>query len=140
MMTLLVATAMVLQIGPSNIDAARTDLAFTRSVEEFVIAAAPGHQPPEPFRSFLVQLGAPSWREREVASRELQGASAMDQRWLFWGRRNSDLEVRLRSNAVLRRLNPCTTCKGSGNSKNWELWPCWDCQGTATAWPWSMWD
>ncbi len=38
----------------------------------------------------------------------------MDQRWLFWGRRHPDPEVRLRSNAILRRLNPCSTCKGTG--------------------------
>ncbi len=132
--------SLVAQISPSADEVARGDLEFVRSVEEFVIAVRPGPGPPEPYRGLIERLGDSCWRERENASRQLETASAVDQRWLFWGRLHADPEVRLRSNAILRRLNPCTTCKGSGNSKNWELWPCWDCQGTATAWPWSMWD
>ena len=139
-MVSILATALVVQISPFANEAARGDLEFVRGVEEFVIAAEPGKVPPEPYRGLIERLGNPSWREREAASKGLQAASAVDQRWLFWGRRHPDPEVRLRSNAILRRLNPCQTCRGTGQSKNWDLWPCWDCQGTTTAWPWSMWD
>jgi hypothetical protein len=136
----ILAAALAVQFSPSANEAARGDLEFARGVEEFVIAARPGTRPPEPYCRLIERLGDSSWRERETASRELEAASVADQRWLFWGRRHPDPEVRCRSNAILRRLNPCSTCKGTGDSKNWELWPCWDCQGTATAWPWSMWD
>ena len=105
------------------------------------MAAVPGAgHLPSPIRGLIERLGDSSWREREAASRQLQAEAMSDQRWLFWGRRHPDLEVRLRSNAILRRLNPCSTCKGTGQSKNWDAWPCWDCNGTAAAWPWSMWD
>jgi hypothetical protein len=139
-MVLILAATLAAQSSPSSNEAARGDLEFARGVEEFVIAAAPGGSPPEPYRGLIDRLGDSSWRERDAASRQLQAASMTDQRWLFWGRRHLDLEVRLRSNAILRRLNPCSTCKGTGQSKNWDAWPCWDCNGHATAWPWSMWD
>jgi len=142
--SLILITALLTQYpepAPRSVnDVARSDLEFTRAVEEFVLSSGQGQGPPEPYRGLIERLGDPSWRERDAATKGLQEASATDQRWLFWGRRHPDPEVRLRSNTILRRLNPCSTCKGSGNSKNWELWPCWDCQGTATAWPWSMWD
>ncbi len=139
-MITILAAAMAAQYSPSATDAARGDLEFIRGVEAFVLAAGAGQGHPEPFRGLIERLGDPSWRERDAATKGLAMASATDRRWLFWGRRHPDPEVRLRSNAILRRLNPCSSCKGSGNSKNWETWPCWDCQGTATAWPWSMWD
>jgi hypothetical protein len=139
-MVSILAVSLAAQFSTSADQAALGDLAFVRGVEEFVLAAEPGRRPPEPYRGLIERLGDPLWREREAASKGLQAVSAVDQRWLFWGRRHADPEVRLRSNAILRRLNPCPTCKGAGNSKNWELWPCSDCQGTATAWPWSMWD
>ncbi len=139
-MVLILVVSLVAQFSPSTNEIARGDLEFVRGVEEFVIAARPGQGPPEPYRGLIEQLGDSSWRKREAASKRLQAESVVDQRWLFWGRVHRDPEVRVRSNAILRRLNHCTTCKGTGNSKNWELWPCWDCQGTATAWPWSMWD
>jgi hypothetical protein len=136
----ILAFCLAAQVSPTAHEGTRRDLEFMRGVEEFVIASEPRQAPPEPYRGLIERLGDPSWREREAASKELQTASAQDQRWLFWGRRHADLEARLRSNAILRRLNPCSTCKGSGNSKNWEAWPCWECDGTATAWPWSIWD
>ena len=139
-MVSILAAALAVQFSPSANETARGDLEFVRGVEEFVIAAEPSRRPPEPYRGLIERLGSERWREREDASQGLQAAATADQRWLFWGRCHPDLEVRLRANAILRRLNPCSTCKGSGNSKNWDLWPCWDCQGTATAWPWSMWD
>jgi hypothetical protein len=139
-MVTILAIGLLAQSSASDAATLRNDLEFVRGVEEFVIAAAPGRRPPEPYRELIERLGDPSWPEREAASRELCATSAYDQRWLFWGRLHRDLEVRVRCNAILRRLNPCPACHGAGNSKNWELWPCWDCQGTATAWPWSMWD
>jgi hypothetical protein len=139
-LNLILSLTLIGQFSPSANEVARTDLEFARGVEEFVIATEPGEAPPEPFRGLIARLGDSSWRERDAASRGLLAASAPDQRWLFWGRRHADPEVRLRSNAILRRLNPCPTCKGSGNSRNWEPWPCWDCSGAGTAWPWSMWD
>ena len=139
-MVSILAVSLAVQYSPSADLPAFADLAFVRGVEEFVITAEPGWRPPEPYRGLIERLGGSSWREREAASKGLQEVSAVDQRWLFWARRHADPEVRLRSNAILRRLNRCPTCSGSGNSKSWELWPCSDCQGTATAWPWSMWD
>jgi hypothetical protein len=139
-MVSILAVSLAAQFSTAADQVALGDLTFVRGVEEFVIAAEPGRRPPEPYRGLIERLGDPSWREREAASKGLQEVSAVDHRWLFWGRRHADPEVRLRSNTILRRLNPCPTCKGAGNSKNWELWPCSDCQGTATAWPWSMWD
>jgi hypothetical protein len=136
----ILAVTLVAQLSPSADQAVADDLVFVRGVEEFVIASAPSRRPPEPYVGLIERLGAPSWREREAASRELQEMSALDQRWLFWGRGHADPEVRLRSNTTLRRLNPCPACKGTGSSRNWELWPCSDCQGAATAWPWSTWD
>lgn len=136
----MLAVGLVAQLWPSAGEVTRDDLTFARAVEEFVIASGPDRGPPEPYRGLIERLGAPSWHDREAASAALRGASAADPRWLFWGRHHPDLEVRLRSNTILRRLYPCPACKGDGSSKNWGLWPCWDCQGTATAWPWSIWD
>ncbi len=124
----------------SDGEAIRDDLVLARAVEEFVIDARPDRGPPEPYRGLIDRLGAPVWRDREEASEAMRAASVGDPRWLFWGRRHSDPEVRLRSNAILRRLYPCQACKGYGRSRNWDSWACWDCQGTATAWPWSIWD
>lgn len=120
----------------------RTDLEFGRGVEEFAMAVVsdPTRAVPEPIRGLMVRLGDRSWRRRDIATRELQVAAASDPRWLFWGRHDPDPEVRLRCNAVLRRLHPCRGCRGTGQSRNWDAWPCWDCDGTATAWPYSMWD
>jgi hypothetical protein len=139
-MVSILAVSLVVQFSPSTNEIARGDLEFIRGVEEFVIAARPGQRPPEPYRGLIERLGDPSWREREAASQRLEAASAMDQRWLFWGRIHPDPEVRVRANAILRRLNPCTTCKGSGNSKNSDLWPCWDCQGVGKYWARSAWE
>jgi hypothetical protein len=139
-MVSILAISLVAQVSPSTSEVARGDLEFVRAVEEFVIAARPGQRPPEPYRKLIERLGDSSWREREAASKQLEAASAVDQRWLFWGRRHPDPEVRCRSNALLRRLNLCPTCKGTGQSKNWDEWPCSDCSGCRSSWPYSMWD
>jgi hypothetical protein len=120
------------------VGATRNDLMFMAAVEEFAAAS-----PPDPCDRLIAALGRSEWRERDAASRGLEStmlANPGDARWLFRGRRHSDPEVGLRCNVILRRLNPCSTCKGDGKSKNWELHPCWDCDGAGTNWPFSMWD
>jgi hypothetical protein len=136
---LLLAVTLLAQSSPAPPPAV-INLAFASGVEDFVIAASPGHRPPEPYRSLFDRLGSPLWAEREAASKRLEVLSADDQRWLLWGRRSRDPEVVMRCNAILRRLNPCPNCKGSGESKNWYEYPCSDCLGIGTVWLWSPWD
>lgn len=142
-MHLILAFALVGQFSNSANEIGRGDLTFAAAVESFVVAAKPGAKPPEPYLSMIERMGGGCWSCREGATRRLERtvkASMADQRWLFWGRRHLDLEVRLRSNSILFRLNPCSTCKGTRQSKNWDAWPCWDCNGSGTAWPYTIWD
>lgn len=141
-MGVIVALCLLGQSSAADVPRDRTDLEFARGVEEFAMASAldPARAIPEPFHGLIAGLGDPSWPRRDAAARRLQDAAASDPRWLFWGRHDPDPEVRLRCNAVLRRLYPCRGCQGTGQSRNWGAWPCWDCAGTATAWPYSMWD
>lgn len=138
----IVSLCLLGQSSAAEVPRDRADLEFARCVEEFAMALAPdpARAIPEPFRGLIARLGDPSWCRRDAATRRLQEMAASDPRWLFWGRHDPDPEVRLRCNAVLRRLYPCRGCRGTGQSRNWDAWPCWDCGGTATAWPFSMWD
>lgn len=68
-MALILAATLAAQSSPSAIEAARGDLEFARGVEEFVIAAAPGGSPPEPYRGLIDRLGGSSWRGRDADSR-----------------------------------------------------------------------
>jgi len=115
------------------------DLDFAMAVEEAVMAV-PGTAAPAPYQSLIERLGSSCYQCRENASRRLQAVSRYDQRWLFWGRKHPDPEVRLRSNAILRRINPCPSCGGCGESRNYRGYPCWDCQGLGSVWPRSIWD
>lgn len=118
--------------------ATRADLEMTAAVEDFARA-----DPPAPIAAMIGRLGSARWPDRDAASEALESAmraNPADARWLFRGRRDPDPEIRLRCNAILRRLAPCPSCRGSGASRNWPEWACSDCQGAATAWPWSMWD
>ena len=115
------------------------DLDFTRAVEESVMAAT-DESPPDPFRMLIRTLGSEDYRCREAASRLLEAASKDDQRWLFWGRKYRDPEIRLRCNSIIRRLNPCPSCNGTGISKYNDASGCWDCAGWKTIWLWSPWD
>lgn len=115
------------------------DLEFLMAVEETVIAE-PGTAAPEPYRGLIERLGSDCYHCREIASRRLKEASYFDPRWLFWGRHSRDPEVRLRSNTIIRRLNPCPSCGGSGASRHYREDPCWDCQGIGSVWCWSAWD
>ena len=120
---------------PTTLD----DLEFTMAVEESVMAE-PATAPPDPYKVLIERLGEPCYHCREIVSREFQAASRFDQRWLFWGRKHRDPEVRLRSNSILCRINPCSSCGGSGESRHYPGYPCWDCQGLRTIWLWSFWD
>ena len=115
------------------------DLEFSMAVEAS-IQAERGTAPPEPYAGLIARLGSECWTCREIASRKLQRLSADDQRWLFWGRASRDLEIRLRCNVILRKLNPCPSCDGTGESKNYSGYPCFDCDGLKTIWLWSPWD
>lgn len=139
-MLLALAAAIAIQMPPEDFAWIRADLAAAWATEEFVLSARPHANPPEPFRGLMVRMGNPGWRTRDAASKEMASASRDDQRWLFWGRHHRDPEVRLRCNAIIRRLNPCPTCKGTGASKNWDAWPCWDCGGTRTCWTYAAFD
>ncbi len=115
------------------------DLEFLMAVEETVMAE-PGTAAPEPYRGLIERLGSDCYHCREIAARKLKEASYFDPRWLFWGRHSRDPEVRLRSNTIIRRLNPCPSCGGSGASRHYREDPCWDCQGIGSVWCWSAWD
>lgn len=129
-------------VSPKEIALATlNDLSFGLAVEEYIISAAPRDTtPPEPYKSLIAKLGDPCYRCREIASRKLQRASKVDQRWLFWGLRDRDPEIQVRCNAIIRRLTVCPSCKGTGISTAYAEYPCWDCDGRRTLWAWSIWD
>lgn len=108
-MTALLLAAVLLTAGPS-----RADLEFIDAVEQFVRTSRPRAEPPEPYRSMLGRLGDRCWRCRERATLDLRAASVGDPRWLLWARHDSDPEVRLRANNLLRDLTRCGPCRGSG--------------------------
>jgi hypothetical protein len=119
----------------------RDDLEFMRAVEESVmVMAEPGTTPPEPYKGLIERLGSDCYRCREIASRKLKAVSWFNYQWLFWGRKHRDPEIRLRSNSILRRINPCPSCSGSGASRHYREDPCWDCHGFGSVWLWSAWD
>ena len=115
-----------------------TDIEFTMAVEESIRAEGRDIVP-EPFRSMIGHLADDCWKCRELATRQLTEASRNDQRWLMWARKYRDPEIRMRVAMILRKLNPCPDCKGTGESR-YSAWPCWKCQGTKTVWHWSLWD
>jgi hypothetical protein len=120
-------------------DRARIDLGFTGAVEDFVRTSRPWAKPPKAIADDIEALGHWKWFERDAASKRLEALPPGDQRWLFWGRRNRDPEIRLRANGIIRRLNLCTNCKGIGRfDEEWYTRECWDCHGFGTLWPWSM--
>jgi len=133
-------------IDKSRGDVARNDLAFERAVEETAMAAEPTTAIPVPYRGLVERLGSSCWSCREGASRRLLvalKANPGDARWLYWGGRHRDLEVRLRCATLIRRLHPCPTCAGTTLLHDkWDGSPigCWDCSGSGSAIAWSMWD
>jgi hypothetical protein len=135
----------------------RADLFFTAAVEDLVRAAEPAARPPEPYRSLIAGLGADCWTCRDLAGRHLERAVGTDPRWLLWGRRDPDPEIRLRCNNILRALTRCDRCGGTGfcrlfqtddpeqngpcrNCGHWA-WEhpeikaeCWGCTGDGSGW------
>jgi hypothetical protein len=143
-MALILAAILICQVPPSGPhQTAVTELAFVGAVEDFVLKADPLARPPEPARGYFARMASLEWRERDRATRGAEAyfaANPGEVRWLFVGRRSRDPEVAVRANVVIKLLNPCSTCKGEGTSRNQEAWPCWDCQGTKTRWPYSAFD
>jgi hypothetical protein len=131
--------ALAIWLGWPRMPPTLADLEFVMAVEESVMAE-PGTTAPEPYKGLIERQGSDCYRCREIASRKLKTASWFNQQWLFWGRKHRDPEVRLRSNSILRRMNPCPSCGGSGASRHYREDPCWDCQGLGSAWGWSAWD
>lgn len=150
MTTLLLTLSLSLVAQPGDPHPLR-DLEFIRATEESVAAMAPGSVPPEPYRSLIDEgLSADCYRCREMASKKLRAASVDDPRWLFWGRRHRDPEVRLRCNAIIRRTNPCRACSGTGLGVAESMWiggdvvafrlRCDACGGVGSVWGYGPWD
>jgi hypothetical protein len=132
--------AVMTALGLTAVDR-RADLVMAAAVEAFV-AELPGARIPEPFPSAIEDLGADCYGCRERASKRLaamvtaEGGCAT--RWLFWGRRHRDPEVRLRCNAILQNLTRCADCGGRGECRIYrpagdeKEGPCTICK----RWPW----
>jgi hypothetical protein len=100
---------------PAAAELVRADLMCAAAVEDFVRAACPAAGPPQVYHKLIDNLGAECFTCREIAGRRLREAcSGGDLRWLFWGRRSADAEIRLRSNNLLRDLTRCPDCGGGG--------------------------
>jgi len=134
-MTAVLLTAFLLTARP-----ARADLEFIDAVEYFVRTSRPRAEPPEPYRSLLIDLGDGCFRCRDRAATALRGASGNDLRWLMWGRHDRDPEIRWRCNNLLRDLTRCGPCRGSGLCREFAERPdrpddpnCFNCG----AWGWN---
>jgi len=136
----------------------QADLDLQYAVESWVQSVEPSRLPPEPFRHMIDDLGNDCFLYRQAASKRLESASRGNIRWLFWGRRYKDPEIRVRCNAILRRVARCPSCDGFGacivfrpdDKKDYPLcrrcgkyrWfhdpeniqPCAACDGVGTAW------
>lgn len=114
---------------PTAAEVARLELGFTFAVEDS-IAREPGTRAPEAYRNLFRLLGCDSWRGREDATSRLESAVRRDPsalRWVFWARRDRDLEVAARANGIIRRAAVCPSCRGSGRSKSAWRGECGDC-------------
>lgn len=119
------------------VDSDAGTLEFDMAVEEWALAPVPAD-----LSAMADRLGSDRYRDREAASRALERRfrdRPEEARWLFRMRQHRDLEVRVRADAILKRLNPCRTCKGDGISKNWPEYACSECNGTGRAWLRSIW-
>lgn len=142
-MTLILAVILTLQSPspspptPTEVQAAQASLAFDYAMEDAVARMTPGHPIPAPFGPMIGRLGAPSYRDREDATKALE-AAVRDRPpgwiWLVRGRRSSDPEIAVRCNVILKRISPCPACRGAGVSAAWREWPCSECEGRKTAW------
>lgn len=99
----------------------KCDLDFRFAVEEFVIAASATRRAPEPYGSLIAGCGLPCFTCRQIYARKLTKLSLYsDDRWLFWATKHRDPEVRMRANAILRRIHICWRCLGSGVCLEYE--------------------
>ena len=138
-MTTLVAIVALAFAKPTPAAHSLRDLEFARANEDFVIRIR-GTAPPAKFDSLITLLGDPCHRCRERATAELFEESRADSRWIFWGMRHRDPEVRTRATSILRRLNPCKACRGTGISTYNPDYSCYECHGTKTTWDWATGD
>ncbi len=60
------------------------------------------------------KLGCPSWMCRDEASAELRKRGLSAIRIVFWGTKEHDQEIVLRSKNILNRMYACQHCKGTG--------------------------
>lgn len=140
----------------------QSDLDMTHSVERFVMESAPAQRVPEPYRHLIEDLGSDCYQYRESSSRRLKFRIGANQRWLVWGRRHPDLEIRHRCNILLFAINRCRLCGGAGKCidfqphdvvrggytqticrrcglDSWDhnphsMFPCRQCKGFGSAW------
>ncbi len=108
-MSLALITMMLIPFGQT-----KADLQFQYSVEQFVIASAPGHPIPQPYRNLVENLGGQFWANREAASDLLEARIQPHARWLIWARKHRDLEIRARVNILMAKVSGCHACWGSG--------------------------
>lgn len=114
-MKLLTLVLLLIPAGPD-----RNDLEFRNSVERFVMDASPHARIPEPCRHQIEDLGNECWQYRDGATKRLERQIGSQTRWLFWGRRAGDLEIRMRCHALLRQLYRCPLCYGAGECLNFK--------------------
>lgn len=123
------------------------DMVFVMATEDVVRSEHPGAIP-EPYKGLIAKTGDPCWRCRELATRRLLRASKQDWRWLFWGSKHEDGEIRLRCNRLLREMTLCPECEGTGSVSigHWDEvsgdWThkCRVCKGRRSAWAFTIWD
>lgn len=155
---LFVAFALAIQAHPTA-----NDRAFQYAQESFVMSAVPRMRPPADVMDIINLAGADDYCARETASKWLR---KVDARWLMYGIRGPDLEIRLRCNRVLQWQSVCPACIGSGlcqykpkdadrpdgecvNCGRWSFSHgagqtfeyaalCKVCHGTANSWPYSI--
>lgn len=112
------------------------DLEFEGAVERSVMAEF-GTHPPEPYRSAIEGMGAYHYLDREAASREMFARCQLGgRRWIWWAHASPDPEIRLRATTIVRRLSPCSSCRGTGASRHHRGRYCSDCYGVGSVWWW----
>jgi hypothetical protein len=145
MITLVLTAALFTQTIP-NVE--QIDLYFVGSQEQFAWEVAqnkrsPNKMIPKHMAGFFLELACNEWRVRDNASKELYKycrANPIEERWLFWGRHSTDMEVAYRCDKIISRLHPCDSCTGDGISRSNSFYECWQCKGLGTLWGLHPWD
>lgn len=113
------------------------DLELIRAVEESVIAGLPHPRRledgmPPIVAAFVRDMGAPCIKCRDRATEAMEYCAQKNIRWLFWGLRSTDAEVRSRCQGILKRIPPrCEVCGGIPHRSYFE---CRTCNGTGATW------